>query len=148
MNEINERLREFVRERNWEHLHTPRNLVLALTGEVGELAEACQWKTDEQIKEDISKMQEEIADVVIYAMRLADILGIDIKEAIHKKIDRNIQKYPAEIVKGSSKKYNEYPISFNLLQTHNDTKSNPNINGDCFPESALNYEKQSKLTEG
>ncbi|CUA83162.1 MULTISPECIES: nucleotide pyrophosphohydrolase [Gulbenkiania] len=94
-------LDDFARARDWPRFHTPRNLVLALTGEVGELAEVFQWLTDDQaagLAKDPARRQaceEEIADVLMYLVRLASVLGIDLDRAVAAKLLRNAEKYPA-----------------------------------------------------
>ena len=98
---LNLALQDFAQQRNWEPFHTPRNLVLALTGEVGELAEIFQWMTDEQvskIQQDAECYQhthEEIADVLLYLVRLAYVLKIDLNYAVADKLKKNAVKYPA-----------------------------------------------------
>lgn len=95
-------LQEFAHARNWEQYHTPRNLMLALVGEVGELAEIFQWMTDEQvqqIRQDADRFQhtkEEIADVLLYLVRLANVLEIDLNQAVADKLVKNAVKYPAD----------------------------------------------------
>ncbi|MHB1431843.1 MAG: nucleotide pyrophosphohydrolase [Streptosporangiaceae bacterium] len=96
------RLREFVAERDWEQFQTPKNLVMALTGEVGELNEIFQWLTPEQaaaVMSDpaqASNVRDEIADVLAYLLRLADVLAVDVAAALTAKIDKNAVKYPVE----------------------------------------------------
>ncbi len=112
LKEISQRLREFADARDWEQFHSPKNLSMALSVEAGELVECFQWLTEEQ-SYDLSASQlnavaEEIADVQLYLIRLADKLGVDIADAVEKKIEKNGAKYPADRVKGSSKKYTEY----------------------------------------
>lgn len=93
-------LRRFADERDWHPHHTPRNLVLALVGEVGELAEIFQWLPDEQAAragQDPSTaqaVQDELADVLLYLVRLADVLGVDLNEAVAQKMLKNAVKYP------------------------------------------------------
>ena len=113
---IKSMIKQFVIERDWEQYHTPRNLLLALVGEVGELSEIFQWKSDEQCKPGLSKwskpdkihLGEEMADVLIYLSRLADVCNINLTHAVHDKMAKNAKKYPSHLVKGSSKKYTEY----------------------------------------
>jgi NTP pyrophosphatase (non-canonical NTP hydrolase) len=106
-------LRTFAAERDWEQFHTPKNLIMALMGEVGELAELFQWLSPEQVASAIhepqfvEKVRDEIADVVAYIFRLADVLGIDLSQATRAKIDKNAQKYPVEKAKGHARKYSE-----------------------------------------
>lgn len=110
--ELKARLQRFADERDWEQFHSPKNLVMALSVEVGELVEHFQWISEEASASlpDAKRREvaEEIADVQIYLVRLADKLGIDILEAAEAKIQSNAQKYPASRVKGSPKKYTDY----------------------------------------
>lgn len=93
-------LTRFAEERDWPRYHTPRNLVLALTGEVGELAEIFQWLTDDEaarLREDPARfthLQEEMADVLLYLMRLATVMGVDMNAAVADKLVKNARKYP------------------------------------------------------
>lgn len=105
-------LRDFVKERDWEKFHSPKNLTMALSVEVSELLEHFQWLTEEESgdlsPEKRAAVEEEMADVLIYLVRLADRLGVDLMEAVERKMERNGERYPAELVKGSAKKANEY----------------------------------------
>jgi NTP pyrophosphatase (non-canonical NTP hydrolase) len=98
--ELRDRLREFATARDWGPAHTPRNLALALTGEVGEVAAELQWVPDHQIAAHLadagarSRLADELADVLIYLIRLADVCGIDPLQAAYLKIDRNEGRYP------------------------------------------------------
>jgi len=106
-------LAAFARERDWEQFHSPKNLVLALTGEVGELAEVFQWMSDEESKgaaanpKTAQAVRDELADVLLYLVRLADVLGVDLNKAAQHKLRTNAAKYPADKAKGTSKKYTE-----------------------------------------
>jgi len=108
------RLREFAVERDWQQFHSVRNLVLALVGEVGELAAEFQWISDDDIARALqdSKKREsvgsEIADIFIYLLRLSDITGIDLAEELKKKLATNEERYPADRAKGSAAKYTAY----------------------------------------
>lgn len=110
---IQDQIANFAKEREWDQFHTPKNLAMALTIEASELMEIFQWLTSEQSKEILAdeakaiKVEEEIADVFIYALRFANVLGIDVEEAIQKKIAKNAKKYPVEKAKGNALKYNE-----------------------------------------
>ena len=109
--EIQEKLSKFAEERDWDQFHSPKNLVMALTSEVGELTELFQWLTEDQssMKDDSDKTDEirqEIADIFIYLLRLADKLDIDIEEAVREKIEINAKKYPIDLAKGNATKYN------------------------------------------
>ena len=115
MNELDllkQRLRDFASQRDWEQFHTPKNLSMALIAEAAELVEHFQWLTEEQssrlTSDKLSEVEQEIADIQIYLVRMADKLGIDVLEAVGKKIAINEKKYPADKVRGSSKKYTEY----------------------------------------
>lgn len=105
-------LRAFAQEREWEQFHSPKNLAMALSVEVAELLEHFQWLTEEQSKqlqtEQLAPIADEIADVQLYLIRLADQLNIDIAQAIAAKTVKNEAKYPVDKVKGSAKKYTEY----------------------------------------
>jgi NTP pyrophosphatase (non-canonical NTP hydrolase) len=109
--EIQNKLAKFAEERDWDQFHSPKNLAMALASEVGELNELFQWLTEEQssIKDDSAKTDEirqEIADIFIYLLRLADKLDIDIEEAVREKIEINAKKYPIDLSKGNAIKYN------------------------------------------
>jgi dCTP diphosphatase len=92
---VQERLRVFARERGWQRFHKPHNLLLALTGEVGELAELYQWSgqgLDEYPPPE--SVADEVADILIYLLRFADVVGIDVIKAVASKIDRNELRFP------------------------------------------------------
>jgi NTP pyrophosphatase (non-canonical NTP hydrolase) len=105
-------LRQFAVERDWEQFHSPKNLVMALTVEAAELQELFQWlSTDESSEltaQQIERVGEEMADVLIYLVRLADQLNIDLLDAAEEKIEVNRNKYPADVVRGRANKYTEY----------------------------------------
>lgn len=107
-------LRGFAKERDWEQFHTPKNLVMALAGEVGELTEIFQWLTPEEsvrIMKDTEKgeaVRQELADVLQYVIRLSDVLGIDIEQALWKKLMANAEKYPVSQAKGNARKYTDF----------------------------------------
>ncbi|XP_056001871.1 uncharacterized protein LOC125664837 [Ostrea edulis] len=104
----------FCRERDWDQFHKPRNLLLALVGEVGELAEIFQWKGEVDVglpdfsDKEKEHVGQEMSDILIYLVRLADKCQIDLPSAVLKKIDHNGLKYPAHKVKGKNKKYTDY----------------------------------------
>ena len=97
---------QFVSERNWEQYHTPKNLVMALSSEVGELNECFQWLNDdeiEEIKKSVDKkipIEHEIADVFIYLLRIANKMNIDLEDVVYKKLELNKLKYPVETNQG------------------------------------------------
>jgi NTP pyrophosphatase (non-canonical NTP hydrolase) len=112
MKTLRDTLREFNAERDWEQFHSPKNLSMALMVETAELMEHFQWLTEEQSRHLSSskkeKIREEIGDILIYLVNLADKLSIDPLQAAMTKIDTNRQKYPAAKTRGKSLKYNEY----------------------------------------
>jgi dCTP diphosphatase len=97
---LEEALQQFAHDRDWEQYHAPRNLLLALVGEVGELAEIFQWMTDAQTAEAMQHpdkarhIREEMADVMMYLVRLASVLDIDLDAAVRDKLVQNARKYP------------------------------------------------------
>lgn len=105
-------LRNFAKERDWEQFHTPKNLAMALIVEVAELLEHYQWLTPEEShnldEKKLRQVDEELGDIQIYLVRMADLLGIDILDAATRKLEKNRRKYPAEKVRGSARKYTEY----------------------------------------
>lgn len=98
---LQEALKNFAADRDWERFHTPKNLAMALTGEVGELVELFQWLNEDesrhimQDKEAATKVKHEIADVLLYLVQMINVLGIDIDQAVKEKLRLNAQKYPA-----------------------------------------------------
>jgi NTP pyrophosphatase (non-canonical NTP hydrolase) len=106
-----EDIRKFTRERDWEQYHSPKNLSMALSVEVAELVEVFQWLTQEQSRHlppaKKQAVEEEIGDVTILLLMLADELGVDVLEAARKKLQRNRAKYPVEKFRGRAEKYNE-----------------------------------------
>ena len=96
---------KFRDDRDWKQFHTGENLAKSLMIEAGELLEVFQWTEQEK---SIDKVKEELADVFMYAMLIADHYHLDIDEIINRKMDSNEKKYPADKVRGSSKKYTEY----------------------------------------
>lgn len=103
--EILARLRQFNQEREWDQFHNGKDLAIALSIESAELHEAFLWKTPDDAK--IEKIKEELADVLSYAFQMADKYGLNIKDIMLEKIERNAQKYPVNKAKGTAKKYNE-----------------------------------------
>ena len=110
--DLTQRLRDFAAERDWDQFHSPKNLAMALVAEAGELAAEFQWLTEAQSRApdatQLARIRAESADVLNYLLRLSDKLGIDLIAAAHAKIDDNARRYPAEKVRGSSRKYSEY----------------------------------------
>jgi NTP pyrophosphatase (non-canonical NTP hydrolase) len=112
LDETRARLRKFARDRDWEQFHSPKNLAMALAAEAGELIEHFQWIPErDSYQLDAGKRAEvghEIADVMLYLIRLADRLDIDVEHAVATKLAANEAKYPPDLVRGSAKKYTEY----------------------------------------
>ena len=110
---IKTRVLAFAQERDWEQFHSPKNLSMALTAEAGELMEHFLWATPEASRgitldeAKRKKIEEELADVVIYALEFANMTGIDVAAAIETKMAANAAKYPVEKAKGRSAKYTE-----------------------------------------
>jgi NTP pyrophosphatase (non-canonical NTP hydrolase) len=105
-------VREFVAERDWDQFHTPKNLASALTVEAAELLEHFQWLRDgspEELGADkLVEVRHEMADVLVYLVRLADKLDVDLLAAVQEKMVLNRAKYPADLVRGDARKYHEY----------------------------------------
>jgi dCTP diphosphatase len=112
INQLTRKLRDFADARDWQQFHSPKNLAMALSVEAAELVEIFQWLTEAQ-SQDLSTEQRqqtehEMADIFLYLLRMADRLNIDIVDVAKKKILVNEKRYPAERVRGSSKKYTAY----------------------------------------
>lgn len=107
--ELRDALRRFTAEREWGGFHTPKNLAMALSGEAGELIEHFQWLTAEQSASLPAPVREEVAlemaDVLLYLVRLADVLEIDLAGAARRKMDINARRYPVERARGRADKY-------------------------------------------
>ena len=110
--DLKTRLQQFADERDWEQFHAPKNLVMALSVEASELLEHFQWLSEAQSQnlspEQHQLVAHEMADIFIYLIRLAGKLDVDILQAVEEKIKLNAAKYPADKVRGSSRKYTEY----------------------------------------
>lgn len=109
--ELRDALRGFAAERDWDQFHSPRNLATALAVEAAELLEPFQWLNDEHGREQPpatrAAVEEEMADVLLYLVRLADKLEVDLEQAARAKIARNAEKYPVDRARGSSRKYDQ-----------------------------------------
>jgi NTP pyrophosphatase (non-canonical NTP hydrolase) len=105
-------LQVFAADRDWLQFHSPKNLAMALSVEASELLEIFQWLTPAESAalstDKLADVRDEIGDVLIYLIRLADQLGIDLVEAAQRKHEKNRQKYPTDMVRGSAKKYTDY----------------------------------------
>lgn len=110
---LRRRIRAFAEARAWTDYHTPKNLVMALTVEAAELQEPFQWLTPEQSlaldPDQHEAVRQEIADVLIYLTRLADLLGIDLLDAAADKLEINARKYPVDKARGNALKYSDLP---------------------------------------
>lgn len=110
---LQEKIRSFVIERDWEQFHNPKNLVMALAGEAGELLEIFQWLSSDQSSEVMKdpktaiRVRHEIADIFVYLLRIADKLEINLEEVVLEKLQLNEQKYPVKLSKGSAVKYTD-----------------------------------------
>ena len=113
---LKNKLKKFAKDRNWEQFHTPKNLSMALSVEVSELVEIFQWFNDQDCidlidnkrPEVMSKVEDELADIFVYLLRIVMTLDVSLEEVVNQKLLKNEKKYPVDLVKGSSKKYNEY----------------------------------------
>ena len=111
LDELRDELRKFAAARDWDQFHSPKNLSMALSAEAAELLEVFQWLTEEQSRnlqpDAKAAAAEEIADVLLYLIRIGDQLGIDPLAAAQRKLAANEKKYPAEKARGNAKKYTE-----------------------------------------
>ncbi|KZV23290.1 dCTP pyrophosphatase 1-like [Dorcoceras hygrometricum] len=111
LKELRDRLEEFARVRGWEQYHSPRNLLLALVGEVGELSEIFQWKGEVEkglpnwSLEEKRHLEDELSDVLLYLIQLANVCGLDLGQAALTKMVKNAQKYPISNQSPSSHDY-------------------------------------------
>jgi dCTP diphosphatase len=111
LNTLRDQLRAFADERDWDQFHSPKNLAAALAVEAAELLEKFQWLTEAESQnlspEALEGVRQEVADVLLYLIRISDKLGIDPIAAAQDKIAMNAKKYPVDLSRGSSKKYNQ-----------------------------------------
>lgn len=113
LSKLQDQIREFVEERDWEKFHTPKNLAMALSGEAGELLEIFQWLSPEEsfavMKDDLkaTQIRHELADVFVYLLRLSEKLNVSLPEAVLEKLAVNQKKYPVQLSKGNAKKYTD-----------------------------------------
>ncbi|MBC8512941.1 MAG: nucleotide pyrophosphohydrolase [Candidatus Thioglobus sp.] len=111
ISKIQNQLKKFAIERDWEQFHTPKNLSMALSVEASELVEIFQWlRAEESIspdKKQIDAIKSEVADIAMYLLRFCSVLEIDIEEAIESKLEKNAEKYPVNLSKGNAQKYNQ-----------------------------------------
>lgn len=112
LDQLNQRLLQFARERDWEQFHSPKNLAMALAGETGELLEHFQWLTETQ-SADLTDDKKaavalEMADILIYLIRLAERLDVDLVDAANRKLAINEARYPRDKVRGDARRADEY----------------------------------------
>ena len=109
--DIQNQLKEFASERDWEQFHTPKNIAMALSVESSELVEIFQWLKPEESQLPITKQLElfnsEVADIAMYLLRFCDLLDVNLERAIEEKLVKNAQRYPVTLSKGNAKKYNQ-----------------------------------------
>lgn len=112
LQDLKERMADFVRERDWEQFHTPKNIAMSIAIEAAELMEHFQWLTVEQSKQlneqELADMGEELADIVIYSLSMANFLKLDLAQTVMAKMEKNVRKYPADKVQGKAHKYTYY----------------------------------------
>lgn len=113
--QLKEKVKKFIRERDWEQFHSPKNLSMSLSIEAAELMEHFQWTNtvDEAVKvlkdkRKRSEIEDEVADIAIYLIDFCNLYNVDLEEAVLKKMKKNAKKYPAKMVKGKSEKYTFY----------------------------------------
>jgi NTP pyrophosphatase (non-canonical NTP hydrolase) len=105
LKKINQKIISFVKARDWEQFHSPKNLSMALSVEASELVEIFQWLKESDLKKvDKEKVADEIADIFFYLIRISQKMNIDIEKSFHKKMIKNIKKYPVKLSKGKSDK--------------------------------------------
>lgn len=112
--ELKNKVKEFCEERDWNQFHNPKELAIGISSEAGELLQMFRFKNEEQMKEMFEnkskkeEITEEVADVLYFTLRFAEMNNIDLTTALIDKIEKNHKKYPVEKVKGNNNKYNEY----------------------------------------
>lgn len=110
--QLRDRMRAFVAERDWEQFHSPKNLSMALSVEAAELVEIFQWLTEAESavldSARRARVEAELADILVYLVRIADRLDVDLLQAASRKMEENARKYPVERVRGQARKYDEY----------------------------------------
>lgn len=112
LEDLRREVAQFAKDRDWDQFHSVRNLVLAMVGEVGEVAEILQWVDDDRVSELLNsggreRLAEELADVLIYLVRVADRSGVNLEQAVRGKLTSNNEKYPKDKSRGTAKKYND-----------------------------------------
>ncbi len=114
IHELKELIKEFCEKRDWDQFHNAKDLAIALSIEASELLEIFRWKSQKEVEELFKTekkkehIEEEMADVLYFLVRMAQMYGLDLTEALEKKMEKNKEKYPVDKAKGSNKKYNEF----------------------------------------
>jgi len=112
LNDLKQKLQQFVDERDWAQFHSPKNLAMAMIVEAAELVEHFQWNTEleSSVLDDAKREQvgHELADTFVYLLRIAEVLNIDLIEVTNKKIELNALKYPVDKARGKNNKYTDY----------------------------------------
>lgn len=113
IDELKSKVQSFCEARDWDQFHNPKDLAIMLITEASELLEIFRYKNEEEVKEIMNgkkriEVEEEVADVMFGLLRFAQMNDIDISSALNDKLVKNEKKYPAELVRGKNKKYNEY----------------------------------------
>lgn len=119
LEDVRHAMHKFATERDWAQFHSPRNLLMALVGEVGEVAEVFRWTPDAQCgfglpswsEANREALEDELADVQLYLARLAAVCHVDLPRAVQRKMIKNAAKYPADAVRGSALKYSEFKVA-------------------------------------
>lgn len=113
LSRLRQAVAQFARERDWERFHSPKNLAMALAGEAGELLELFQWLSEDESRQvardpaTARAVRDEIADVLVYLVRLAAVLEVDLDEAVRSKLAANAAKYPVALARGNATKYSQ-----------------------------------------
>lgn len=106
------KIRKFTKDRDWMQYHDPKNMAISIILEASELLEQFQWKSKQEVEEYIKshrkEVEEEIADIAVYLFEMADNMGINLLDAMDRKLEKNKKRYPVNKAKGSAKKYNEF----------------------------------------
>ncbi|KAG0604031.1 hypothetical protein M758_10G138800 [Ceratodon purpureus] len=129
LKDLGRKMADFAADREWDQFHSPRNLLLALVGEVGELSEIFQWKGEvprglcDWNDAEKEHLGEELSDVLLYLVRLADVCNVNLGESALRKLQKNAVKYPVELCKGNSKKYRELAKKGTVRRNMNNTEN-------------------------
>lgn len=113
IDDLKEKVQKFCEDRDWDQFHNPKDLAIMLITETSELLEIFRYKNEEEVKEIMNgkkrvEVEEEVADIMFGLLRFAQMNNIDISSALKDKLIKNEKKYPADLVRGKNKKYNEY----------------------------------------